>query len=138
MMRAASERPEVLSSLLGRAVQRAQWLALQFTIADLRRVDDRLLAAFWHFADRWGTAGPDGVVVPLAVTHDVLAQLVSAQRPTVTAALQRLHDAGHVQRQADRTWLLLGGPPGSGTRAARHHSMVRCSATTSDDEDPCA
>jgi len=106
----ANEWPEVLSALFGRAVQRAQWLALQLTIANLRRVDDRLLAAFWHFADRWGTAGPDGVVVPLAVTHDVLAQIVSAQRPTVTAALHRLQETGRVRRDVDRTWLLLGGP----------------------------
>ena len=77
----------------------------------LRRVDDRLLSLFWHCADRWGIAGPAGVEVPLRATHDVLAQLVCAQRPTVTAALRRLQDDGHVRRRPDRTWLLLREPP---------------------------
>ena len=55
---AACQWPQVLSALLGRAVQQGRSLALQFAIADLRRVDDRLPAAFWQFADRWDTAGP--------------------------------------------------------------------------------
>ncbi len=110
LFHAASPWPEVVSALLGRAVQRAHDLALQLTIADLRRVEDRLLAALWHFADRWGVEELGGVTVPLTVSHEILAQLVSAQRPTVSAAMQRLQEAGHVRRLPDRSWLLFRMP----------------------------
>ena len=63
---------------------------------------------FWHLADRWGRVRPDGIVVPLPVTHDVIAQVVGAQRPTVTGALQRLALSGKLRRRPDRTWLLAG------------------------------
>ena len=37
-------------------------------VADLRRVEERLMLFFWHVADRWGRVGPEGVTVPLPVT----------------------------------------------------------------------
>ena len=107
----AARWPRLLSAILERAVRRSHWLALQLAISDLRRVDDRLMLFFWHLADRWGRVGPDGVAVPLPVTHDIIAQLVCAQRPTVTSALKRLTDAGYVQRRPDKTWLLAPEPP---------------------------
>jgi CRP-like cAMP-binding protein len=107
----AARWPALLDAVLGRAVRRSQRLALQLAITDLRRVDDRLLLFFWHLADRWGRMGPDGVSVPLPVTHDVLAQLVCAQRPTVTSALKRLADRGQIRRRHDKTWLLAPEPP---------------------------
>jgi DNA-binding transcriptional ArsR family regulator len=63
-------------------------------------------AASVPFVSRWE-------VVPLPVTHDVLAQLIGVQRPTVTSAVRRLSDAGLVTRQRDKTWLLRGEPPAS-------------------------
>jgi CRP/FNR family cyclic AMP-dependent transcriptional regulator len=103
--------PQVLVAIVGRTVQRSHRLCVQLAIADLRRVDDRLLLFFWHLADRWGRVGPDGILVPLTVTHDVLAQLVCAQRPTVTSALQRLSKRGVLLRRRDRTWVLDPEPP---------------------------
>jgi len=103
--------PPLLSAIVGRAIRRSHWLALQLAIADIRRVDERLLVLFWHLADRWGRVRRDGILVPLPVTHDVLAQLVAAQRPTVTAALQKLARSGLVSRRPDRTWLLAPEPP---------------------------
>jgi CRP/FNR family transcriptional regulator, cyclic AMP receptor protein len=107
----ACQWPELMSAVIGRATRRSRWLALQLAVAKLRRVDDRLMLFFWHMADRWGRVRPDGVVVPLPVTHDVLAQLIGVQRPTVTSAVRRLSDAGLVNRQPDRTWLLRPEPP---------------------------
>jgi CRP/FNR family transcriptional regulator, cyclic AMP receptor protein len=107
----AARWPTLLSAIVERTVRRSHWLALQLAITDLRRVDDRLMLFFWHLADRWGRMGPDGVVVPLPVTHDVLAQLVCAQRPTVTSALKRLTDGGLIRRRRDKTWLLAPDPP---------------------------
>jgi hypothetical protein len=102
----AARWPQLMLAVVSRTVRRSHWLALQMAINDLRRIDDRLLLFLWHLADRWGRVRPDGVHVPLPVTHDVLAQLVCAQRPTVTSALRRLTDAGLLIRRRDRTWLL--------------------------------
>jgi CRP/FNR family transcriptional regulator, cyclic AMP receptor protein len=103
--------PQLMPAVIGRATRRSRWLALQLALAKLRRVDDRLMLFFWHMADRSGRVRPDGVHVPLPVTHDVLAQLIGVQRPTVTSALRRLTDAGLVHRQPDKTWLLRPQPP---------------------------
>ena len=103
--------PKLTVAIVGRLVRRSRWLTLQLAIADLRRVDERLLLFFWHVADRWGRVGPDGVTVPLPVSHEVLSQLVCAQRPTVSSALKRLAGEGRLQRKSDRTWLLAPEPP---------------------------
>lgn len=103
--------PTLTLAVVRRMVRRSRLLTLQLAIADLRRVDERLMLFFWHVADRWGRVGPDGVTVPLPVTHEVLSQLVCAQRPTVTSALKRLAEEGRLQRKRDRTWLLAPDPP---------------------------
>ena len=102
----ACRRPLVMASIVGRSMRRSQSLSLQLAITDTRRIDERLMLLFWHLADRWGRVRPDGVLVPLRVTHDVLAELVGAQRPTVTSALQRLVRGGRIKRLPDKTWVL--------------------------------
>lgn len=128
---AACRWPPVLSALMGRAVRRSRWLALQLAITDLRRVEERLILLFSHMADRWGRVRPDGVLVPVRVTHDMLAQLVGAQRPTVTGALQVLARREHLRRLPDRSWLLAPQPPeellasGDRLRAAEARATAR-------------
>jgi hypothetical protein len=109
--RVAGRWPEVLAALMERSVQRAQVLAFQMGIGHLRRVDARLLLLFWRLSDRWGRVTPDGVVLPLSLTHGWLANLVGAQRPSVTTALGHLTSAGRIARLDDGSWLLRGGPP---------------------------
>jgi CRP/FNR family transcriptional regulator, cyclic AMP receptor protein len=108
----AGRWPQLTAALIARATRRARGLALQLAVTDLRRVDERLMLFFWQMADRWGRVRPDGVLVPLPVTHDVLARLVGVQRPTVTSALRRLSDAGRLHRLPDKTWLLDPRPSG--------------------------
>jgi Crp-like helix-turn-helix domain len=48
------------------------------------------MALFWHLAERWGRVSGNGVLVPLALTHRILGQLVGARRPTVSTALREL------------------------------------------------
>jgi DNA-binding transcriptional ArsR family regulator len=66
----------------------------------------RLLILFWLLADRWGRVGTEGVYVTLPLTHEVLAMLIGAHRPTVTIALQRLTRAGFLIRERSDRWLL--------------------------------
>jgi CRP-like cAMP-binding protein len=60
----------------------------------------------WHLAERWGRVTAEGVVIPLRLTHQRIAMLVGAQRPTVTAALSRMNARGLVQRTHGRAFVL--------------------------------
>ena len=95
---AACRYPPVLARLMGRAVARAKALALHDAVTNLKHVETRLLVQFWHLAERWGRVGRDGVTLAMPLTHELLAKLVGAQRPTVTTALGRLAERGDVIR----------------------------------------
>lgn len=103
--------PEVMGTLLDRVMLRSRWLSFHLAVCHLKRIETRLLVVFWHFADRWGRVRRDGVLVPIRVTHQLLAGVVGAQRPSVTTALGELRRAGLIERLPDGTWLLHGEPP---------------------------
>ena len=107
----AARWPALVEALLARAIQRSRDLAFHMALSHMTRVDVRLQAFFWHLADRWGRVGPEGVVVPLRLTHRTIAALVGAQRPSVTTALGTLADRRVLSRRDDGTWLLHGDPP---------------------------
>jgi hypothetical protein len=109
---ALAQYPEVNAVLIDRMSERAQRLAVGQAISQLHRVDVRLVSLLWHLAERWGRVTADGIVVPLALSHRVLGQLVGARRPTVSTALAQLARDGRVQRRQDGTWLLVGEPEG--------------------------
>jgi CRP/FNR family cyclic AMP-dependent transcriptional regulator len=112
---AASRWPQIGSALTVRGVRRSHRLALQLAIADLRRIDERMITLLLHLGDRWGRMTPDGIHIPLRLTHDLIAQLVGAQRPTVTTSLNDLQRAGRLIRRSDRTWVVraAAGAPAS-------------------------
>lgn len=103
--------PEITAAVARRLMQRAHWLAFHLAVCGLRRVDERLLLVLWHFADRWGTVTRDGIRVNIKLTHDLLAAVVGARRPSVTTALGRLAEEGRLRPQPRSRWLLLGQPP---------------------------
>jgi CRP-like cAMP-binding protein len=109
--------PPLLAEVVSRTLRRSRDLAVLLAIAAMPRLDARLLAALWHLADRWGRVGRDGTLLPLRLTHETLAGLVGAQRPSVTTALRALERRGAVRRDAGGGWLLLGDPPGDAERA---------------------
>jgi CRP-like cAMP-binding protein len=75
------------------------------------RVEDRLLAALWHLASMWGRVTPKGTVVPFRLTHEMLANIVGAQRPTTTTAIRSLTEQGRLTRDEARSYVLIGEPP---------------------------
>lgn len=107
----ASPWPEVTAAVSRRLMQRTHWLAFHLAVCGLRRVEDRLLIVLWHFADRWGTVTADGVRLNLRLTHEVLAAVIGARRPSVTTALNRMIAAGQIRSRPGSRWLLLGKPP---------------------------
>ena len=113
--RAAAARfaryPELTGRLVARTLERARNLATTTAIVHHTRVEVRLQMLFWHLADRWGRVRPDGVIVPLRLTHSMLADLVAARRPSVSTGLAELARRGLVRREGP-AWLVSGEPPG--------------------------
>ena len=103
--------PELTGRLVDRALERSRNLAINMAIVHQARVNVRLHMLFWHLADRWGRVCPAGIVLPLSLTHTVLADLVAARRPTVTSALSELGRQRLVLPD-EEGWLLCGEPPG--------------------------
>ena len=104
--------PQLGLELFNRGTRRAHHLAVALAIAHHQRVDDRLLLTLWHLAERWGRVHPDGIVVPLPLGHQRLADLVGAHRPSVTTAMGDLTRAGRGQPPRQRRL-------GAARRAAR-------------------
>ncbi len=107
----SARHPQLTSRLVGRALQRSRNLAVNMAIVHQARVDTRLHMLLWHLAARWGRVRSDGVSLPLALTHNVLADLAAARRPTVSSALSELSKRGLVHA-VDGGWVLHGDPPG--------------------------
>lgn len=111
--------PVITSALIARGTRRCWSLAYQATIAHVRHAETRVVLLLWHLADRWGRVTPDGVIVPVPMTHQLLAQLTCLQRPTVSAALRQLADDGGLSRTGEGGWLLHGDPPADAPAGAR-------------------
>jgi len=112
--------PQLGVELFARGTRRAHSLAVALAIAHHQRVDDRLMLTLWHLAERWGKVTPEGIALPLPLSHQRLADLVGAHRPSVTSAMGDLNRAGRLSRRRDGVWLLHGTPPA----ALRHHRLA--------------
>jgi CRP/FNR family transcriptional regulator, cyclic AMP receptor protein len=112
--------PQLGVELFARGTRRAHHLAVALAIAHHPRVEDRLVLTLWHLAERWGRVGKDGIAVPLPLSHQRLADLIGAHRPSVTSAIGDLTKAGQLSRRQDNVWILRGPPP----EELRHHRLV--------------
>ena len=115
---AVASYPEVAAALVDRVTDRTERLAVMQAICQLNGVDRRVLALLWHLAERWGRVAGDGVVVPLALPHRIIASMIGARRPTVSTAIARLVAEQKLERRRNGTWLLRGEPVGLPTAAA--------------------
>jgi CRP-like cAMP-binding protein len=102
--------PRLFSGLHVRMGAQHQRLAAQLVICQLPRVEQRILSIMRLLAETWGRVTPSGTVLPVALTHDALGELVGARRPTVTIALKDLAGQGVLFRQ-DGGWILLEPHP---------------------------
>jgi CRP/FNR family cyclic AMP-dependent transcriptional regulator len=103
--------PELVAAVVGRAVARSREHAITLAVGQMPNMRLRLLVFLWHVAGRWGELTDDGTVTPVHLTHELLANLTSAQRPSVSHALSALRARGLIDRMADGRLLLLGEPP---------------------------
>jgi hypothetical protein len=102
--------PGIIGEMVGRALERSLRLATLMAVSQHRRLDVRLRLLLWKLADRFGVVRPDGVHLQIPLTHEALAYLAVARRPSVSTALGRLAEAGELHQER-RKIVLLGEPP---------------------------
>jgi CRP/FNR family transcriptional regulator, cyclic AMP receptor protein len=106
LLGATKHFPRLVTGLQTRVAEQLERLSAQMVICQMPRVEDRVLAILWLFAETWGRVTASGTTVPLTLTHDTLGELIGARRSTVTLAVTHLVEDGAVIR-SDRGWLLL-------------------------------
>jgi hypothetical protein len=105
-----SRWPDLVDELLARSVRRSRFLAVLRSVCAIRRLDIRLLVLLRLLAGRWGRVSPRGVHVGVRLTHEALARVVGAQRPSVSATLSRLRCDGLVTTNGRELVLALELP----------------------------
>ena len=108
---AVADWPEVAAALMHRMVLRSRRLCYQLAVNTSPRIEERLLYSLWALAARWGRVTEEGTVINLRLTHGQLAELISAQRPSVSTALGKLREQGRLAYGRDR-FVLCGQVPG--------------------------
>lgn len=106
---AARRWPALAATVHARLGAVADRLATHLAICQLPRVEQRVLALLWHLAERFGRVTPEGVVLPLRLTHRLVGELAGAQRPTVSLAFGALLEDGRVTRREDGSLVLAAG-----------------------------
>jgi CRP-like cAMP-binding protein len=98
--------PDVTIQIIRRLCQRSRELARHLAISHVVGVDARLFLLLSHMAERWGRVTPDGLLLPLPLTNEMIGTIIGARRPSVSTAVRKLSDAGLVERCGDGSWLL--------------------------------
>jgi hypothetical protein len=111
--------PDLVAAIVGRALARSREQAIALAAGQIPSMRLRLLVVLWHIAQRWGEPHEGGTAVPVRLTHELLGNLTSAQRPSVSHALTALRSHGLVDRTPDGRFVLLGDPPSALTRLRR-------------------
>jgi CRP-like cAMP-binding protein len=104
--RRACRWPTLTAELLHRSLRRSRAQTILLAGTQARRADVRLRALFFHLADRWGRVTPEGIVLPLRLTHTVIAQLTGLRRPSVSLSLGELERTGEIIRLSKNNWLI--------------------------------
>jgi hypothetical protein len=105
----AARWPSVLRRLAWRASSVAGRVSLQVAIARVPRLEERLLLLFWGLAERWGAMTPNGMLLPIRLTHEAIAAMTAASRPPVSGALSQLSRDELLARVPEGWLLTLAG-----------------------------
>jgi CRP/FNR family cyclic AMP-dependent transcriptional regulator len=116
--------PEIHAALMHRSIVRARRLSLQSAVNALSRIEERLEVTLWELAYRFGRVTPDGIMLDLPLTHSQMAEMVAAQRPSVSTAFTRLQDHGRIVHTSRHRWLMLGEPPSTLSSLAQQSGLA--------------
>lgn len=103
--------PSLLLALVERELPRSRRMAERCATAQLGTTEERLRIELSRLAVRWGTPRPEGMALPLSLTHETLGNLIGVRRPAVTTALSLMTRAGEIEPLPGAGWLLrfVGG-----------------------------
>jgi CRP-like cAMP-binding protein len=104
----AAPVPGVMSELLFRLHRTSHWLLSKSLLVSSPVIEERVMFLFALLGERWGRVSSNGVALELRLTHALIALLVGARRPTVTATLNALEKKGIIKRSGGG-WLLCPG-----------------------------
>lgn len=99
-------RPQLVVNFSSRLLRRVRSAAYLMAVSHQTRVEDRLMETLWYLAGAWGRVTPRGTRIPFRITHEVLSEILGAQRPSVTTAFGSLTEQGLVTRDTDGTFVL--------------------------------
>lgn len=125
---AVARWPQIASAVIEGVAAQSRRTAFLLAVSHLRHVDARILITLWTRGDRVGHVTPDGVVIPIPLTHDLVAKSVAARRPTVSTAVRHLDERGLLTRTGDGGWLLLGPRPRDVEEAVARAAAPRAAA----------
>ncbi len=104
--------PEIQLALLDRTIERSRSAVMRLALARTPNLPERLRLLLWHLARRWGRVEPSGVVLPLRLSQETLAEFACAQRESVSRALGELmHHDLLAPRPGGKGWILRGNTP---------------------------
>jgi hypothetical protein len=110
-VRGMSRWPELGINLLELSIERTRTLSYFLAARQVSRLEGRILLTLWQLADRWGHVTADGVVLELPkLTHEVLARMIAARRPSVTTGIRHLRELGLLEVKPGGRWVLHGDP----------------------------
>jgi len=101
-------KPEFCAALLRMTSARSQQIFERLALAYCVKLDEHLVAALLDIANRVGIVNDadQSILIPFAVTHEVLASMIGTTREIVTAKMGELRRKGAVSfsRQSIRIW----------------------------------
>ncbi len=99
-------RPQLIVNFSSRLLRRVRAATYLMAVSHQTRVEDRLMETLWYLASAWGRVTPRGTRIPFRITHEVLSEILGAQRPSVTTAFRSLMQQGLLSREPDGRFLL--------------------------------
>lgn len=103
--------PSLNSAVASRILRRSRQLSYSMASQHFFRVEDRLSAALWRIALMWGRVRTEGILIPFRLSHEMLAEIICARRPSVTQAIGSLERHGQILRTPEKRFVVLGRPP---------------------------
>lgn len=104
--RVAARWPQVSLFLHGQIAEQVHRASMHLAMLHLSRAEDRILALFSQLGERCGRVTPDGILIGVPLSHELVGRLTACRRPTASIALQHLHDQGLLIRLANGSWRL--------------------------------
>lgn len=102
--------PHFVQELLARSARTSHWLFAKTLVTSSPSIEDRLVLLFALWSERWGKVTPEGICIDLPLTHQMIAELCGARRPTVSVTLRALEKQGVITRRSRSGWVLGRAP----------------------------